>query len=364
MKSNTRDRGVIDSFVVGSVIAVVVVIGIIVGIVAWAGGTWSNTQQVEMTCVYNGGPLDNKNFKGYVEPGGGRQYQGFMSSTVDVPTRLVQYRVSLTPGEGDTAAPASIKARVKGYQMDFEPTVSFTINTQVKDGKPVSCELIEQHLRGFNATDFNDTDGNWRYRFLNERWLPVLTDVMTRELQAGYNPGDLKFNTGGARDKAAEAVGVALKSALAKQLGGDFFCDPDYRFGGGEEACGDSLTVILPEPKLSAEDEAQLAKPERAKVDADNDIAAANEQARKAAEVAAAKTKEALSAAERATAEETINRENNRVQEAAAVNTYAWCEYLVELGQDCALVKAAENSNFPSVITQGNLDLAVPVPVP
>lgn len=351
----TRDRGYVDGFVIGSFIAVLLVIGVIVGIVWFAGTTWSKTEAIEMTCAYNGGPLDNKNFKGYVEPGGGRKNQGFASTTYDVPVRQVQYRVSLTEGQGDTRTPTSIDTRVKGYPLKWEPTINFTFNTALREDektgkqKPVTCDLIEQHLRAFGATDFNDSDGNWRYKFLEERYLPVLRNVVSDVMQAGFDPGDLKYNTDGARDAAAEQIGKELKTALVKALGDDFFCDTDYRFGQGKEACGDSFSVTLPEPKMDDADEQQLAKPQRAKVDADNEIAAANETARKAEEIATAKEREAESAARRSAAEEKIASENNKVQEATAVNTYAWCEYLVELGQDCALVKAAENGNFPTV---------------
>lgn len=354
MRTYSRDRGQGDvGFLVAVVVGFSIVVAAIVGIVWWAGGTWSKTEAIEMTCVYNGGPFDNKNFKGYVEPGGGRNYQGFASSTYDVPVRQVQYRVSLTEGQGDTRAPTSIDTRVKGYLLKWEPTINFTFNTQLRDSKfgskPVTCDLIEQHLRAFGATDFNDSNGNWRYKFLEERYLPVLRNVVTDVMQAGFDPGELKYNTEGARDTAADQIGVELKSALKRALGDDFFCDTDYRFGQDAAACGDSFSVTLPEPKMEAEDEAQLAKPQRAKVDADNEIAAANETARKAEEIATAKEKEAESAARRSVAEEKIAAENNKVEEAKAVNTYAWCEYLVGLGQNCALVKAAENGNFPTV---------------
>lgn len=340
--------------------AVAVVAGLIFGIAMLIGATWSKTDASSMTCVYNGGPVDSREYRGYEEPGAGRNYQGMFSETVDVPVAIRQYRVSLNPEQGDTPAPDSIKVRVKGYDMTFEPTVTFTINTQLRDGKPVACDFIEKQLRQFGATDFNKEGGNWQYGFLNERFRPVLDDVTTRVLQADYDPGSVKFNLNGERDRAADEIGRELKKALDRSLGDDYFCASDYKFAEDTEACGDSLTVILPEPSLSDDDEAQLAKPQRAKIDADNDIAAADEQARKAAEVAEAKEKEAESAERKANAEEKIATENARVQDAQATIDYAWCQYLVTLGQDCALVKAAENSDFPAVITPG-ADIAVAV---
>ena len=346
---------------IGGVVAAAVVIGVI-GFFSWLiGGTWSKTDASSMTCVYNGGIIDSRDYRGYEQPGAGRNYQGFMSEVVDVPVAIRQYRVSLNPEQGDTPGPDSIKVRVKGYDMTFEPTVTFTINTEVRDGKPVACDFIEKQLRQFGATDFDKEGGNWQFGFLNERFRPVLDDVSTRVLQAGFDPGDVKFNINGARDEAADEIGMELKRALDRSLGDDYFCASDYKFGENTEACGTGLTVILPEPSLSDDDEAQLAKPQRAKIDANNDIAAADENARKAAEVAEAKELEAESAERRATAEEKIAQENSRVSAADATIDYAWCEYLVELGQDCALVKAAENSDFPAVIGEST-GVVVPLP--
>lgn len=354
-----RDRGsstLVLIWIVGGALAVVLFLGAV-----WlVGGTWSKTDASSMTCVYNGGPIDSRDYRGYAEPGTGRQYQGFMSETVDVPVAVRQYRVSKNPDQGDTPVPDSVDVRVRGYDMTFEPTVTFTINTAIIDGKPVACDFIEKQLRQFGDPKFDSEGGGW-YQFLNERLRPILDDSMTRTLQAGFDPGDIKFNTNGERDRAAAEVGDDLKAGLQRQLGNDYLCSSTYRFGQSEEKCG-TLTVILPEPSLSQEDEDQLAKPQRARIDANNDIAAANEQARKAEEVATARELEAASAQRRATAEEEIARENARVEAAQATVNYAWCSYLVSLGQDCALVEAAQNGSFPSVILGDAGQIAVVPP--
>lgn len=358
---NQRDKGQTDSFVIGFIVSTVVIIALIVGLVMLVGGTWSETNSSTMTCVFNGGPLDDNNFTGYEEPGVGRNYQGFMSTANNVPTGLRQYRVSLDPGQGDVPAGDSIDVRVKGYDMKFEPTATFTLNTLVRDGKPVSCDFIEKQLRQFDATDFDNRTGNW-IAYLNERFRPILNDVAARVLQQG-DPGDLKFNIGGARDAAAKQIGIDLKTALEASFGKDYFCDSTYQFGGDADECGNSLTIILPEPKLAdPADEAQLSKPQRAKIDADNEIAAAQENARKAKQVAEAKATEADSAKTLADANEQIANENARVLKAQAANDYAWCEFVSSLGQDCALVKAAENNDYPDVVTAGETAVAVPVP--
>ena len=340
---------------VGAVILVAVLF--FVGLVWFIGGTWSKTDASSMTCVYNGGPIDSRDFRGYAEPGSGREYQGFLSETTDVPVAVRQYRVSLDPNQGDTMGSDSVNVRVKGYEMTFEPTVTFVINTEIRDGKPVACDFIEKQLRQFGDPNFNG-EGGWT-TFLNERVRPILNDAMTRTLQANYDPGDVKFNVNGERDRAAEEVGIALQAQLKRQLGEDYFCSPTTTFGSPD--CG-TLTVIIPEPSLDDEDETQLAKPQRARIDANNDIAAADEAARKAEQVAAAREVEAESATRKADADELIALEESRTADATATVDYAWCEYLVTLGQNCAFVKAAENNNFPTVIPDGSTSIAIPVP--
>lgn len=362
----TQRRGPSAGFI-GAAIGIVIAMGVMVGIVALAGGTWSKTEANEVTCVYNGGPIDSSEFKGHTDPGNGRQYQGFMSQTVDVPTAVRQYRVSLNPEQGDTPGPDSVNVRVRGYSMTFEPTVAFTINTALEDvdgkGKPIACTFIEQQIQQFAGSigdiDFNDSDGAWS-KWLNERLRPVLDDSATRVLQSGYDPGDLKFNNDGVRDEAAVAIAVDLQRKINDQFGKDFLCASSN--SAFEEKCG-TVSVILPAPSLDEADETQLAKPQRARIDANNSIAAADEQAREAEGVAGAREDEALFAEQRADAEEEIAQQNGRTADATATIDYAWCEYLAGLGQDCALVKAAENGDFPSVITSTTPAIAIPVPI-
>jgi hypothetical protein len=102
---------------------------------------------------------------------------------------------------------------------------------------------------------------------------------------------------------------------------------------------------------MSEGDRELIARPQRARTEADNEIAVATESARKAREVADQLTIEAESAEEAANAREQIAEQEGRVAAADASNTYAWCEYLTELDQDCALVKAAEGNDFPDVFT-------------
>ncbi len=323
---------------------------------------YSDVQSTQVGCVYNGGPLDNSNFREYLEPGAGRESVGVSSSIYEYPTTVRQLRISLTPGEGDTLEPSSIRATIKGIPMQLEPTANFTINSALTDlngtEMPLGCLLIEQHLRGQGATDFETQGGKWQQLFLIGRVKPILEDVTTKIAQ-NYDPTKFFFNTDGERDVAAAEIGKRFTDAVNTQLGGNFFCSPDYRWGSDD--CG-TIAITLPEPTgLSDADLKTIGGPQRAKTEANNAIAAANEKAREAAEVADARENQAESAVQLADAEEEIAREQGRVERAKASINYAWCEVLVSLGQDCDLVKAAEMGDYPDVVLLDSENVVVPV---
>ena len=332
------------------------------------GCTYSKTDASSFDCVYNGGPLDNANYRGYAAPGTGRENQGAFSEIVSVPVRNIQYRFSADPAQGDTTKTVNVK--VKGVDQTYEPTLNFTLRTEIieadgKPDKPVACDLVEKHLRPLGATDFNDpvTESKWVQDFLNERVQQVVLDVTAAVLQEG-DPTDLAQNNNGARETAAAEIARRLKPALTAALGGQWFCDPAYQFGGNEEACG-LMSVTLPAPTMSTEDAALIAQAQRAKTEADNAIRAATEDARRTKEIANQREQQAADASRLADAEETIANEQGRVEGAKSKSKYSDCAVLDELGQDCALMKAAENGDFPDIFAPGGQTptLAVVPPV-
>ena len=305
-------------------------------------------------CAYKGGPFDSKGFEKAVAPGSGRTSINQSGSGVDFPVNVRQYDAS-------DGLP-TVNVTVRGVPMGFNPVINFTLSTVPdENGKPAACDLIEQHLRPLGATDFNaDPAGSkWVSQFLNVRMAGVVRDVAPRVLQ-GQDPTALAQNIDGARDNAAAALGEAISEGMVQQLGGRFFCAPSYKYGQGAEACG-VVNVALPEPSLSAEDAALIARPQRAKTEADVAIAEATETARKAQQVADQLTTQAESAEQQADAKERISQQEARVAQVDVATEYEWCRFLTELGQDCALVKAAENSNFPSIFTSDPPTPVVPV---
>jgi hypothetical protein len=351
--SSRRSSGAPIAALVGLVVAALVV----TGVVWFTGNTWSKVDSASAACVYNGGFIDNKNYKGAVAPGTGRESQGFMSEVIEYPVGIIQYDKS--DGLPD------VNVSVGGFTQTYSPVLNFTIATYDDDdeGKPQACNLIEQHLRRLDATDFNDdvADSRWVQQFLNVRVAPAVRDTLPRVLSNG-DPSDLFLNQNGTRDNAAKTIGAQVTAALTNQLGGNYFCGPSYRYGGSAEVCG-TINVVLPEPVMADEDLAIIRAPQEARTKADNDIAVADERARAAKGVAAAKTQEAESAAEQSAADRVIAEERRKSEEVTIANQYLWCDYLVSLGQNCALVKAAENGNFPMVFG-ADTDVVVPIEVP
>ena len=328
---------------------------------AGCGCAYASTESAEVGCVFEGGPLDSREFREYTKPGSGRQQVGWESNVIEAPLRLVTYQISLVEGQGDTPKSDHLPVNVGGMPMKFEPTVAMRFNTKILDpdgeAKPVVCQFIEEHLRPFGATDFNTAGGVWHYQWLADRFRPWVDVAGVRVLQEFNDPVALFHNHPvddgnddlpvGYRDRAAVRLGEELSEELEAALGGEFFCSPDHDFGGTE--CGD-VRVTLPQPHVSAEDEAILKAPQRARTEADAAIAEAAEEARKAAEVAQYRATEAESAEAKADADEKIAQEQGRTVRVDEELNYEWCRVLIELGESCWLVRAAENGSLPAVL--------------
>lgn len=267
-----------------------------------------------------------------------------------------------TEDEADEAAAAATEQ----IDPDTVSTVgNATTEGTVKDGegtglaKPRVCELVEIQLNPFNATDFDTEGGQWQFFWLNEKYRPWLDTSGTRTLQGFNDPVAMFFNEGGYRDAAAIALGYDFSEELNRALGGRYFCGPDHTFG--STTCS-PLVITLPKPEVSSDDEETLNGPRVARTNARTAIAKAEEAARQAEFVAAARTRQAQFAEEQATADEIIARQEARSAKVADLQDLEWCVILVDLGQNCALVRAADNGVFPMVIGSDAL-ATIPVDV-
>lgn len=355
-------------------------------------GEYSNTEAGEATCVYNGGFIDSKDFREYKGPGSGREHVGWSSDKFEVPLRLVTFSGL------DGADPLAVN--VGGMQMFFDYTVRMKFNTELLEdeegeailgtagtGKPAVCELIETQLKPFNATDFNDPDGIWATTWLESRVEPQAEVAGVRALQNTPDPVSIYFNIPpdceaedaeeeaecdgtGARDLAATEFGRELTEELNAALGRQFFCGPDHNWL--SSACS-NVEVVLPQPSVSEADRNILEAPRKARTNADSrvataeeetraELAEANEAANRAEGVAAARTRVANSAEEKANADELIAEQEARSIRVEVGNEFIWCEVVRSLGESCWLVAAAQNGGLPAVL--GEIPEAVTVTTP
>lgn len=351
-------------------IGVGIVFAVIVGLIAASAATFVSTNSSTAVLVWAGGPLDGRQFAQAVGPGSGRQFAGMMQTTAKVPTGIRQYRVSRIADQGDTPVADSINVSVRGMAMGFEPTVTFTLNSATdtgpagKDGKPtdtgrpVVVDFVEQQLRQFHATDFDDPTGKWVH-YLNERIRPILDDATARTLSQ-HDPIKLRYNTDGERDKAAAELGEAFSKGVEGRLGRRYFCGPSYAWKGAASTCG-VPQVTLPEPKLAPADEQVLAGPQQARTKADSEIAKEQEATRQANAVVEQREAQVAAAQRQSAADVSIKAAEGATADRDAAIKAAYCRALVALGQNCALVIAAEGGHFPTVIG-GSVTATVGVP--
>lgn len=312
--------------------------------------TWVSVDSSHATIVYNGGLLDSRGYDQVVGPGSSKKLVGISQNSWEAPVGLRQYRISNDQGSGADYN-GTVPVTVRGINMRFEPTILFTLSTVPgADGKPAVADFYEKHLRQFHATDFDSEDpaSHW-VTFLNTRVYPVVKSVMQTKL-TGQDPVALRFDTDGARSKAADELGAAISDEVEAQLGGRFFCGPNYSFGQPAEACG-SMSVQLTEPEVDDNVREMLEAPQRATVEADNKIAAAQQATRQATGVAAEAEAQVAAAQRKAAADKATADAQAAPVAADAGNNVAPCRSLGETDAlKCALLlQALKGQPLPSV---------------
>lgn len=401
----------------GSVAALLL---LIVGVLA--GCAYTDTQPNEISCVRNGGPMDNSNFREAVDPGKGREYVGISSNIVNVPVDARDYTISLDPNKGDTKTADAITVALSGINESFEPTIYFGFNGSLVEsgGKvmPMACEWVITQGSKLGATDFNTDGGNWQLRYLPIKFRPLVNNTFIEVAQemAGKvenTPFALWANATieidgqkvPARDYLAAEVGRRLPGKFKDVYGHPYFCGryvaPDRSFVQdgkvtGEPECPPMPVVISTQPQgidetvLNNWKAAQSALINRQAAEAAAREAATQEQnlaginATKAEEVAAANTRSAAAEAKAqadqaavraaeavrfADAQVTEAAAQARVAEAAAAvksaeakAAMADCLVVGATGQDCALLQAALKGDYPDIVVgSGGAQVQVPV---
>lgn len=372
-----------------------------------ACGTATDTQPNELTCVRNGGPFDNTNFREWLPPGSGRERVGQFSSTTEIPIDARSYTISKDPAKGDMPVADQIRVSLGGITMDFQPVLYFHFNNGfVESGgqtMPMGCEWDITQGSKLGATDFNTVGGKWQTAYLPQNFRPAVNDTFISVAQSmmrsdANTPFALWSNTpitiDGeevlARDYLASEVGRLLPTKFESLYGHPYFCGayvPPAEDGSlfKVEQCEPINVVISEQPdgitpqsvveswvtaqsaqntRLAAEaaaretatqeknlaaiaaDQAEqvaAANKRKAEADALAAVATAQAQANQADALAAARAQTAAAEAQVAQAELTRKQIEAQVE-------MAKCTAVQALGSDCALLTAALNGQYPQVV--------------
>jgi hypothetical protein len=291
--------------------------------------TWVSVDSSHATLVYNDGLLDDRSFDQVVQPGSSKTPVGIAQNSFEVPIGVRQWRASNDENSGADYK-STIPVTVRGVNMGFEPTILFKLNlaTMPDSSKPWVADFYEKHLRQFGATDWDSTDPNSKWvGFLNTRIYPVVKQVMQSQL-TGMDPVALRFDTDGARTKAADDLAPAIAKEIEAQLGGPYLTD---------------ITVQLSQPEVDQAVADMLGAPQKAKVEADNKINAAAEQTRQANGLATEAEAQVEAARRKAAADKANADAQAAPQVAQAANQVAACRALNPQmdGTECALLLTA-----------------------
>lgn len=368
----------------------VVIVGVTAGLSACS---LQRTEANEWGCTFGKGPFDSKALKGQHAPGsdGVRTNDSFVAGPADVRFYIIDEdpatadfggRPIIVPARGSSDAGVGV------VQVSVETQVRFLFNERF-------CDWYIDHGKRSQPLRFDDdpADGGGWAQFLNssmnqkliEAARPVVApeDYVSLYVNAEIGEGDA---AGLAYDVLAQELSANLSRELAKDLGGEYFCGPSYEFDGDidgelENGCPplevtikriapvdqtliskleqivaneEQQKIIASDKELELETIEAERQKELARIAANQETLIAQQQQREAVETAQA---EADLAIEQALAAVLEQQQLNAAIE--AVSSTAFCRELAAVGVDCALLAAAENGNYPRIITGGDTDTSL-----
>ncbi|HWL44983.1 MAG TPA: hypothetical protein VNQ73_18715 [Ilumatobacter sp.] len=346
------------------------------------------TEANEWGCTFGKGPFDSKALKGQYAAGssGVRTNDTFVAGPADVRFYIIDEdpatadfggRPIIVPARGSSSAGVGV------VQVSVETQVRFVFNERF-------CAWYIDHGKRSEPLRFDGdpADGGGWAQFLNasmnqkliEAARPVVApeDYVSLYVNARIGEGD---SAGLAYDVLASELSTNLSRELTKDLGGEYFCGPSYQFDGsidGELANGcpplevtikriapvdqtliskleqivsneEQQKIIASDKELELETIEAERQKELARIAANQETLIAQQQQRQAVETAQAEADLAIEQALAAVLEQ--QQQNAEIE---AVSSTAFCRELAAVGVDCALLAAAENGNYPRIITSGD----------
>jgi regulator of protease activity HflC (stomatin/prohibitin superfamily) len=232
-------RHVVPAVVVGtlSLILLLFVLGSI-------HGSFAKTSAGQIGVVRNGGPLDNNQIRGVLQPGSGLHWIGFRSKVHKYPSQQRFYTITADAGRGDrTGVDVEHDPTSDGVEVGVEGTIYFTLNQDV--------DVLRRFDDKFGTRQYRGADDALRYAwdgedgwnsFLDQIVRPVISNNF-RETLGGYRCVELLSscvyvqNTGNAQNvqqilagaknnvnltKVQNAVGESLVNDVNSTLDGPF----------------------------------------------------------------------------------------------------------------------------------------------
>jgi uncharacterized membrane protein YqiK len=236
-------RGGAVPFVAGGLVALIALVGVLVGVI----NSFDKTDAGDVAVVRNGGWFDNKRIRQVVEPGSGLTWIGIWSSMHRYPSQQRFYTLTADaerggrPGIDVAHSPSS-----DGVDMGIEATIYFTLNTDQ--------EAIKSFDTKFGTRDFLGADGKRRYPWdgidgWNSFFDAVVRPIIDNDLRVQINsfrcaelvsscalvqngttikPGQPGAAANGQANntniaKVQQAINDSLRADLRDTLGGDFF---------------------------------------------------------------------------------------------------------------------------------------------
>lgn len=199
-----------------------------------------NPEAGKIGVVRNGGPFDDKQIKGLLDPGSGIAFTGFFSKTHYYPANQRNYIVTSDPTRGDRIGSDTFRTPTRdSVNVGVEGQVLFTLNLD-----PKTIKLLDNRLgtrtNPVAGTDTRkapwDGDEGWS-AFLDSWFRPTLDNALREEI-AQFNCAELNAqcalvkNTSGSAIVAETNVNFvkiqnqlqqSLQGDLNKTLGGPFF---------------------------------------------------------------------------------------------------------------------------------------------
>jgi len=203
------ENPVSNGWVVFWIILAILVIAVAIGVPC---GYAANTEVAPMdkyTLVYEGGPLDGRDFIKQVEPGVGRFWKGNLQSTYMYPSTQRTYIIASEEYVGDVPIVDVLEVNCKGANKAYlETSMTFTV---VKE----------------NLQEFHERLGLKYKAWEEDGWDYMLEEQVRQPLEAAFQEEAKKYTNIEACNEIgmiqmADAVAVVIQNRIDAHMGGHY----------------------------------------------------------------------------------------------------------------------------------------------